>query len=260
MKIKSLTIGLLAYSIMMLSITSAIAADQTITVDDDTGDLLGENALGEEISTSDYIDVDDIDIEQIIFTKEGRKVTFTLKVKGEIQDRGDMSDIPHIYEFDQEVDVIAYDITLSTSEDDYDVIYVNQLCNLSVYSTEEFEYIEFEKQGNELTFSFNINSSDETDFSISAFSLYAKIPQINEEDLEDPNFDFESLVMELFYDDALYESEGDDPNGNGGTEPSNGDSNNGNNQDDGSGLLIFGSVIILVIIVGLVVVIYVIRR
>ena len=94
-----------------------------------------------------------------------------------------------------------------------DVIYVNQVCNLSIYSTEEFDHISFDKQGDELTFSFDLINSEETNFSISAFSLYAKIPEISEEALEDPNFDLEGLVMELFYDDALYEYEGE-PNGN----------------------------------------------
>lgn len=257
MKIKTLAIGILICSLMMLSINSVLAADETITVDDDIGDLLGENALGEEISTSDFIDVDDIDIQQIIFIKEGKTVTLTLKVKGEIQDKGDMSDIPHIYEFDKAVDVIAYDITLSTSEEDYDVIYVNQICNFTISSTDEFEYIEFEKQGDELTFSFDLNSADETNFSISAFSLYAKIPEISEEALEDPNFNFEDLVMELFYDDAIYEYE-EEPNGNGG-EPTNGDTTD-NNGGDSSGIIIFAAVIAIVVIIGIVVVVFIIRR
>jgi len=136
--------------------------------------------------------------------REGKSVTLTLKVSGDIEDRGEIGDLTGFFgltddlpsdtlEFD--IDTVGYMFALSTSYESYSVTYVNEECQVTYTSdleTVNLSEEDFSVTGNTLTISFEVNTTNETYESISVFTYYMKLKfslsdleEMDEEDLED---------------------------------------------------------------------------
>ena len=171
MKIYKISMLVLVVCCLLLISTAPIAAQEesktVIDAEDDVLDYLTED-------TSDEYPY--IDIVELGYIREGTDVTVSLKVKSEIRNLGSLDDPTGLE------DIVTYAISLTTSENMYAIIYVNETCVLESY--EELENItDFSVVGDTLTINFNLNSSDETYVTISAESGFIKFALI-EEDIE----------------------------------------------------------------------------
>jgi len=265
---KTLILGLIVCSLIVVSANSVVTADETKTIVDDEGDVT--NGL-ETVTSSENIDVDNIDIMEVTYSQDGSGVTFTLKVKGIIENRGDIDDILDInsgeFDYDREVDGVGYSLVLETSDEMYWIDYVNNKCKLTYYSaleTVDVPSSDFSVNNDILTVSFDLNSTDETCGTIWVLTMYTKMPDLSSVDPDDYD-DYLDLIEEL-YDDAMGECGDGNDNGNGNnSDGTNGNTDNtgGDNiKDDssGSGLLLFVAVIAIICIIGVAVIAYIIRR
>jgi hypothetical protein len=214
-KIRVLVPILVVLSVFAAIFSSAAAIDENETITDSFGDVIDYNT-GDVVEDRTDIEVDNIDIKVLDYTRVDKSVTFELEVFGEIEDRGDMSDFNFLLgaeeptddaslEFD--MDTVAYTIVLSTSYDDYQIVYVNNSCQIIYLST--FEQInvsenDFSVFGSTLEVSFDLNTTDETYEEILAQTNYMRFKfDINElmnmtdEEIED----FQDL-MAILSDEA----------------------------------------------------------
>jgi PKD repeat protein len=162
--------SLILCSFLIASVSTVVAADKILNdSEDDVLDFL----TGENVSSSPNIDVSSIDITEITYSRQNKEITLTLEVKGEeIENRGAISDL----DAEGNVDVVAYILSLYTSNDYYIIYYVNNECQITYDSTSETEDIsDFSVDGSVLTVSFDILSSDETYDAIYAEASYYKI-------------------------------------------------------------------------------------
>jgi hypothetical protein len=172
MKINKIMIVTIFISIfMMMSNISVIAADEIVTDDEnDVIDFAGE-----------YVDYPNIDITELTYTKVDTKVTLTLQVKGEIEDLGNIN----LQEFGDDLsdfeDFVSYTFLLETSEDSYNIFYINQYCFLT-YSGGEENITDFNVDGSILEINFDINNSDETYVDLFGESVYFEF-SLSEEDI-----------------------------------------------------------------------------
>jgi len=258
---KTLILGLIVCSLLVVSMNSVVA-EEPVTITDDEGDVTDGLEI---VTSSENIDVDNIDILEVTYSRDGKSVTFTLKVKGIIENRGDIDDVTS--DFDKDIDVIMYSLFLETSDEIYEIDYINNECQITNYSTLDTVEIpdsDFSVDNDILTVSFDLNSTGETCESISAMTIYIKMPDLSDVDPEDYD-DYLDLIEEL-YDDAMGEyGDGDDDDkdddsdgANGNTDDTSGDTDKDDSSD--SGLLLFGAVIATIFIIGVVVIVYIIRR
>ena len=141
---KILIIGLITCSLLITSTYSVVAAEEEKTFEDPSGDVI--DVLSEEYTTNKP----DVDIINITYSKTGKDVTLSLKVKGKIEDRGDIDD-------PEAETLVSYGILLSTDKQDYNILYVNQECLLN----EVESGITFDKDESTITFYFDLESDDE---------------------------------------------------------------------------------------------------
>ena len=141
---KILIIGLIACSLLITSMYSVVAAEEEKTFEDPSGDVI--DVLSEEYTTNKP----NVDIINITYSKTGKDVTLSLKVKGKIEDRGDIDD-------PEAETLVSYGILLSTDKQDYNILYVNQECLLN----EVESGITFDKDESTITFYFDLESDDE---------------------------------------------------------------------------------------------------
>ncbi|UCF13580.1 MAG: PKD domain-containing protein [Thermoplasmatales archaeon] len=139
---KILILAMVVGSLLLISTTSVTAVDKTIEdAKDDVIDLEGE--------LSSY---PNIDIKELTYTKEDKKVTLTIEVFGEIENLGSLTgDLG---------DLVTYSLILTTSYDQYTILYVNNLCVLLSSEGEE-NITDFTVTESILEVNFDLNSSDE---------------------------------------------------------------------------------------------------
>jgi hypothetical protein len=260
---KIIILSLIVCSLLFVAVDPAAAADRTIP--DDKGDVIGVDEMGEEITTSEFVDVANLDILEMTYTRTGKSVTLTLKVDGEIEDRGNLDDIEHMLLGDREIDLIYYTLLLTTSDSEYLIIYINKNCNISYGASEESEAIDTFTINNKDTLSVTFDLLDDTETYdyLESTVLYTKFPDLSAfGDPEDPDFDWtsidlEALNFEEFVDESIDE-------GTNGGETSGDDNDNegqsGSSEGLDSGLLMFLAIIGIIVIVGVAVVIYIVRR
>jgi hypothetical protein len=162
---KMLIIALVASSLLIASISTVGAVDETRTItdaEDDVVDISGE--------TYDY---PNIDITEIKYEREGTNVTIAMTVKGNIENIGD------IYGEDWD-NIVTYMFILTTSFDMYTIMYVNNYCVLST-SYEEKNITDYSVEDSVLEVNFNINNTDETYDSLAVDSVYFSF--LSEEDM-----------------------------------------------------------------------------
>ena len=233
MKIGKITFLILVVSsFLVASMSSVVAADKTIT--DPSGDVT--DIEGEIVTEDPNIDIDNIDIIEVTYTKEEQTVTLTLKVEGAIENRGDYSDLTEYDEGDLnlDIDLAAYNFALTTSTQEYAIIYVNNVCNLSYYldnSLISTDVSTFSVNDNTLSIDFGLLDADETYDSVLASTLYMKFnfSDLMSGDIDDINLPYymdevndlplQIEIVEDSYDGLVGESINFDAFVYGGTEP-----------------------------------------
>ena len=171
---KTLIASLILCSFLVASVSTVIAADVTLT--DSIGDVIDAFTY-EEVTSSQNIDIDNIDIVEVTYSRQGKTITLAMEVKGEIEDRGDINDV----EAEDNVDVVIYALYLYTSENSYYVFYVNNECQLT-NDTKNITVSDFSAQGSTLTVTFDALNDDEIYDSIEASASYSKMPDLSDID------------------------------------------------------------------------------
>jgi hypothetical protein len=168
-------VALLVSSLFFIAAVSVEAADETIT--DGTNDvsqidyLTGETTV---VTSSPYLNVNNLDITQGTYTQQGAHVTLTMSVAGVIENKGQLIDF-YSGNYPDVIDAVEYTFDLSTSDDDYSVSYTNQTGQL-VNSVEQINLTssDFSVSGNTLSVFFNLESANETYDSLSLTTTYIK--------------------------------------------------------------------------------------
>jgi len=116
--------------------------------EDDVLDYSGE----EPVSTDKRPNIDIIDI---TYLKESKKVTLTLTVKGVIENRGDIND-------EESFNFVSYMLSLYTLDHSYTILYINNKYNFTIDDEEVGELTDFRYAGSTLTVIFDLKNKDET--------------------------------------------------------------------------------------------------
>ncbi|UCD13293.1 MAG: PKD domain-containing protein [Thermoplasmatales archaeon] len=208
---KILILAMVVSSILAVSIPSVMAIDEYKNITDGEGDVIDLNT-GDVVEENQDVDVDNIDITELTYDREDKSVTFTLKVKGEIENRGNISDMllfsgygdpgydySDIVEFD--IDSVGYIFGLVTSNETYHIVYVNEKCRLiyeSTFASVNLTDDDFSVEDDTLSISFEVNSSEETYEDVLVSTMYLKL-KFNLEDLDEGGDidDFEDLMSVL---------------------------------------------------------------
>jgi hypothetical protein len=183
MKLKNLwIITMMISSLFLIATFSVEAADETIT--DGTGDVSSiDYFTGETIvvTSSPDIDVDNLDLIQATYTQQGIQATLSLQVKGIIENRGKVTDLngPDILDV---LNTVVYEFQLTTSEQDYSVIYSNETGQLT-YGYEQINLTssDFSVVDDTLTISFALTSAEEIYQNLTVTSTYIKANLAEEE-------------------------------------------------------------------------------
>jgi len=141
------------------TLSSVVADDEEYILEDDQGDVLAMDVTGEDVSYTD--EKPNIDIKQLTYSKTdgSTDATLILEVYGTIEDRGSLDED----NIDDMFNSVTYAITVETSEESYQVTYVNQNCQLTYGSTYDIINItDYTKSGGVLTIHFDLMTSDET--------------------------------------------------------------------------------------------------
>jgi len=174
MKNKNILIAAMITSSLLLAAAMPIqAADVTLT--DPSGDVSLIDIYGEQssyVTSSPDINVDNIDLTRLTYTKTSDTVTVTMEVKGTIEDRGSISVANGDYpENLTEINDVEYQLLLETdlvgsSADSYSIIYVNKHCQYTTLNSET-----------------PINLTSPNDFSVSGNTLTVTIPLTNHDEV-----------------------------------------------------------------------------
>lgn len=143
MKKKALIIGLVVYLIVLASTVTVSAIDEFEEYTDEENDVL--DMLSEE-----NVSRPNIDIINVEYSRIGKNVKITLTVKGNIQNAGDIEDFENF-------PMIYYNVLLATDSNEYDIIYINKVVNLS----NNAEDVSYDIDGSDLELSFSLDSNEE---------------------------------------------------------------------------------------------------
>jgi hypothetical protein len=154
---------------------SVKAAD--VTISDAMGDVSSMDYLTEEtkiVTDHPDIDVNNLDLTQATYTKQGTQAIVSLQVKGNIENRGKNID-PYTEDFLSAFNSVIYEFQLTTSEQLYSISYSNQTGTLS-FGDEQINLTssDFFVVGNTLTISFTLTSANETYSNLSVSSTFLK--------------------------------------------------------------------------------------
>jgi len=180
---KILIFSILVTCLLFASTNSVVAIEENEIMTDITGDVFTVDLLGigeseEIIYVTEHpdVDVENIDIVEVTYTREDKNVDLTLKVDGIIEDRGELIDIESL-EYEN-IDAVGYTFLLSTSNEDYTVSYANNKCQIT-YSdyttlnlTEDDFYID---NLDKLVISFELNTDNETYDYLTVEASYIKM-------------------------------------------------------------------------------------
>jgi hypothetical protein len=167
---KTLIIGIILASLLIISTFSVSAVDDTKEIDDIEDDVQKTDDLGETGTIVDY--KPNVDITKLKYEQKDQTVTITLTVKGKIEDRGDYWDLedPDV-DYDEEgnidwsdfsIDFVVYQIDMETSANIYSIVYGNKECNISTLDNDFIEQNSWSVTNSDLILSFNLPNEDET--------------------------------------------------------------------------------------------------
>ncbi len=142
------------------SMYSVSAADEEEIIEDPEGDVIVIDIMFEDLD--DLVTTDEkpnIDIKRITYAKNtgSTEVTLTLEVYGEIEDKGDLES-----EDLSSLNLVSYGLSLSTSQDIYDINYINQTCQLTYSNLSVVNITDFSIAGGTLTIQFDVLNASET--------------------------------------------------------------------------------------------------
>lgn len=153
--------GLIVYSILILSVSSGISAEELQIVKDPIDDVFVMDLMSEDIDEFQTTDEKpNIDIISLTYSKnnQSKKATVILEVnsRGFIEDKGSL-DV-------ESGTSVLYGMNLETSHETYVIYYINKECTIN----DETENIIWDVDGSKLTISFDLVSAEETYISLSA--------------------------------------------------------------------------------------------
>jgi PKD repeat protein len=200
MKIRKITFLMLA-GLFFVPIVTAVESE---IIRDGSGDVYNLSLLDYEgefayVSEHPDIEVNNIDIKEGRYRKEGVNVTLELEVFGKIENRGKPMDT-ELFEFTM-MDTVEYGFDLNTSLGTYSITYVNETCKISgkkeanLTKGKDF-YIRNE---NTLVILFELSDENETYVNMSIHSLFIKMNFSLAELLDSPEDfeDYEKLFVFL---------------------------------------------------------------
>ncbi len=171
MKLKNLfVITMLVSSFFYFTTYSAEAVDVIIT--DGTGDVCSLDILTGEVTIITYhpdIEVDNLDLTQATYTQIETQATVSLQVKGTIENRGEF------FDFNDSFDIVEYDFQLTTSAQDYGLIYCNET-GILYFDDQQINLTssDFSVIGNTLTMTYQLTSADEIYENLHVSSTFLK--------------------------------------------------------------------------------------
>jgi len=252
---KTLILGIIISSLIMLTAIQAIAAENEII--DDLDDVVN-------VDNEQFSDKQNIDIKQITYNRNGKTVTLTLTVKGDIENRGDIdifrldSDPDYIEEIEEkygndeeallaflfslDFNYTVYQFKIETKDNIYNINYVNK--EILVYDEYSVGLLDgnYDVDGSDLTVSFELLDDGDKLSNITVSTSETKgVDLISEE------------IGEEYYDSASGEC--NDEGSNNDNDKKN--DNNGNGTSNAAILLLLVIVILIIVIAA---VTYFIRR
>ncbi len=209
MKIGKLLMLLIVVSgLFAFSPNTALAIDESEIITDPANDVYTLEGLGlEEFGETEYItehkdiEVKNIDIREVRYDRQDTSVTLKLKVEGEIEDRGNLFDYENLDVDFLDVNSIAYEFIVQTTDDgmfnDYTITYTNKTCQLtkSDFQTVNISEDDFYIQNKDtLVINFELDSENEIFDNLAAETTFMKFNLSN----LDPNLeDFSDLFVIL---------------------------------------------------------------
>jgi len=161
MKIGKILILAMSVSCLLIgSMYSVVAADEEVSIEDPEGDVFVFDYASEDIE--DLVTTDEkpnIDIKEATYSKNdgSTEVTLTLEVYGNIEDKGSLDE----EDFDS-LNLVSYGFSIYTSQDAYEINYINQTCQLSYSNYDLLNITDFSIDGGTLTIHFDLLNADET--------------------------------------------------------------------------------------------------
>ena len=161
MKIGKVLILVMSISCLLIgSMYSVVAADEEESIEDPEGDVFVFDIASEDLEDlATTSEKPNIDIKEVTYAKNdgSAEVTLTLEVYGNIENKGS----PDSEDFDS-LNLVSYGLSLSTSQDTYEINYINQTCQLSYSNYTVVNITDFSIDGGTLTIQFDLLNADET--------------------------------------------------------------------------------------------------
>ena len=157
---KGLVFLIIALFLLPVGALSEEKFDEEETIEDPFGDVYVFDFMSED--PDDLVTTDEkpnIDIKRITYAKNtgSTEVTLTIEVYGEIEDKGDLES-----EDMSSLNLVLYGLSLSTSQDSYEINYINKTCQLSYSDYTTVNITDFSVDGGNLTIQFDVLNADET--------------------------------------------------------------------------------------------------
>jgi hypothetical protein len=185
---KIFVIGLIVCSFFIVSISPVIAITDTHVITDIEGDVADE--YGTNASSSPTINIKNIDIREMTYSRQDKRITLTLTVYGNIQDTGNIDEVESF----TGTNYVVYILLLYTSNESYTIYYVNKECRIA-YQDIIDNISDFSVAGSTLTVPFDLLSNNEIYDEIGATTEYYKESGDNYEDLSDTAPDLITLEV-----------------------------------------------------------------
>jgi len=160
---KEVKMFILVMSILCLligSMYSVVAADEEKSILDSNADVIVFDYASEDLDDLKTTDQKpNIDIKEVNYAKNtgSKEITLTIEVYGEIEDKGDLES----EDFDS-LNIVSYGISLSTSQNSYEINYINQTCQLSYSDYTTVNITDFSVDDSTLTIRFDALDASET--------------------------------------------------------------------------------------------------
>jgi len=179
MKHNNLKIIAMIISSLLLVATFSVQAEETII--DGSGDVSSVDYFTQEtmiVTSHPDINVNNLDIIQATYTQQGTQVTVSMKVKGAIENKGQLPD--QMFEDplleSLNFNFVEYGFEIATSEQVYSVTYVNQTGQIDDgIEVSNLTSSDFSVVGDTLSITFPLKSAEEIYENLSVTSMFIKM-------------------------------------------------------------------------------------
>jgi len=157
---KGLVFLIIALFLLSNGVLSEENFDEEEIIEDPFGDVFVFDFDSEDLENLTTTDEKpNIDIKKITYAKDNgnKEVTLIIEVYGIIEDKGSLDS----EDFDS-LHLISYGLSLSTSQDSYEINYINKTCQLSYSNYTVVNITDFSVAGGTLTIQFDVLNADET--------------------------------------------------------------------------------------------------